>query len=102
LLMAGRRIGKIVGFEHEWRLSPPGHITGRAAVERAFVPLTAELLRPGWAVTWRASIGAACSCDTYLVTTEGPQLITPVSKQWPQKWIKIQGDTLIRPDVLSR
>jgi Xaa-Pro aminopeptidase len=102
LLAGGRRICKITEFEHDWRLYPPGHVTGRAAVEKPFVPQTTDQLRAGWAVTWQARIGAACSCDTYLISAEGPKLVTVMSAAWPQKRIKIQGDTIARPDVLQR
>jgi Xaa-Pro dipeptidase len=102
VLNAGRRIYRVAGFEHEWRLSPPGHITGRSAVERALTPDTTEVLRAGWALTWRASVGAAFSCDTYLVTTEGPKAVTAMGSQWPQKRIRIQGGHLVRPEILQR
>jgi Xaa-Pro aminopeptidase len=102
LLTAGRRIYKITGFEHDWRLCLPGHVTGHAAVERAWLAQTADLLRPGWAVTWQASAGAACSSDTYLVSAEGPKFMTATAQNWPQKRIRIQGGSLSRPDILQR
>jgi Xaa-Pro aminopeptidase len=101
ILLAGRRIYLISGFEHEWLLSPQGHVTGRAAVELPFTPRTEDLFQPGWAVTWLASAGAACSCDTFLVTDQGPKLLTP-TEVWPLKRIKIQGAECVRPDVLQR
>jgi Xaa-Pro aminopeptidase len=101
ILLAGRRIYLISGYEHEWTLSPQGHVTGRAAVELSFTPQTEELFQPGWAITWCASAGAACSCDTFLVTDKGPKLLTP-SEVWPLKRIRIQGAECVRPDVLQR
>jgi Xaa-Pro aminopeptidase len=102
LLAAGRRIGKISGFEHDWRLAPSGHLTGHAAMERAFLPHGDDVLKLGWLVTWQTRIGAACSADTYLVTEKGPRAITGLSQQWPQKRIKLKGDNVIRPDLLQR
>jgi Xaa-Pro aminopeptidase len=101
VLLAGRRIYLISGYEHEWLLSSQGHVTGRCPVEVGFTPQTTELLQPGWAVTWRASAGAACSCDTFLVTDQGPKLLTP-AEAWPLKRIRIQGAECVRPDVLQR
>jgi Xaa-Pro aminopeptidase len=101
VLLAGRRIYMLSGFEHEWLLSAQGHVTGRAAVEMPFTPQTTDLLEPGWAVTWNASAGAASSCDTYLVTDKGPTPITP-TEVWPLKKIRIQGAECIRPDILVR
>jgi Xaa-Pro aminopeptidase len=101
VLMAGRRIYLLSGFEHEWLLAPQGHITGRAAVELLLTPQTTELLEPGWALTWNATAGPAVSCDTYLVTEQGPKPVTP-PEVWPLKRIRIQGAECIRPDVLVR
>jgi Xaa-Pro dipeptidase len=101
VLLAGRRIYLLSNFEHEWLLSPQGHVTGRLPVEMAFTPQTADLLEAGWVVTWNASAGAACSCDTFLVTDKGPKPITP-TEIWPLKRIRIQGAECIRPDVLMR
>jgi Xaa-Pro aminopeptidase len=101
VLLAGRRIYQISGFEHEWLLAPQGWLTGRAAVEALFTPQAGELLEAGQAVTWVASAGGASSSDTYLVTDKGPRLVTP-TELWPLKRIRIQGAECIRPDVLVR
>jgi Xaa-Pro aminopeptidase len=101
ILLAGRRIYLISGFEHEWLLSPQGHVTGRAPVELALTPQTEELFQPGWAVTWDVRAGAAVGSDTYLVSEEGPKCVTP-TEVWPLKRIRIQGAEFVRPDVLVR
>jgi hypothetical protein len=101
VLLAGRRIYMLSQFEHEWVLSPQGHVTGRLPVEMMFTAQTADLLEAGWPVTWIATAGAACSCDTYLVTDKGPKPITP-TEIWPLKRIRIQGAECIRPDILVR
>ncbi len=101
ILLAGRRIYLISGYEHEWMLAPQGHLTGRAAVEMALTPQTEELFHPTWAVTWEASAGAASSCDTFLITDGGPKIVTP-TEIWPLKRIRIQGAEFVRPDVLQR
>jgi Xaa-Pro dipeptidase len=101
ILLTGRRIYLISGYEHEWQLAPQGHLTGRAAVEMSLTPLTKDLFQTGWSVTWNASAGAANSCDTFLITDEGPRLVTP-TEYWPLKRILIQGAEFMRPDVLQR
>lgn len=101
ILLTGRRIYLISGYEHEWQLAPQGHITGRSPVEMALTPQTEELFQAGWAVTWNASAGAANSCDTFLITEEGARLVTP-TEYWPLKRIRIQGAEFVRPDVLQR
>jgi Xaa-Pro aminopeptidase len=101
ILATGRRVYQLTGYEHEWRLCPQGHVTGRAPIELAIAPQTEELFRQGWAVTWRASVGAAVSCDTFLITDQGPESITP-AESWPQKRIRVQGGEFLRPFILQR
>jgi Xaa-Pro aminopeptidase len=101
ILAATRRVYQITGAEHDWLLCPQGHVTGRAPVELPLSPETAALLQAGWAVTWNASVGAALSCDTFLVTEEGPRTLT-VAEGWPLKRIRVQGSEFVRPDVLQR
>ena len=52
-------------------------------------------------MTWNASAGAASSCDTFLITEQGPKIMTP-PEAWPLKRIRIQGAEFVRPDVLQR
>lgn len=101
ILLAGRRIYLISGCEHEWQQSPQGYIAGHLPVEMSLMPQTEELFQAGWSVTWIASAGSALSCDTFLVTDEGAQLLTP-TEVWPLKRIRIQGAEFVRPDVLQR
>jgi hypothetical protein len=101
ILTTGRRVYLVSGAEHEWLLSPQGAITGRAPVELALTPQTEDLLQAGWSVTWRASAGAALSCDTFLLTEDGPRTVT-ATENWPLKRIRIQGAEFVRPDLLVR
>jgi hypothetical protein len=101
ILTTGRRVYTVCGAEHEWTLSPQGHITGRAPVELAITPATEDLLQAGWAVTWRASAGTALSCDTFLLSEDGPRTVTS-PESWPLKRIRIQGAEFVRPDLLIR
>jgi hypothetical protein len=101
ILLAGRRIYLLSGFEHEWMLAPQGFVTGRAVVELPLLPQTEELFQPGWAVTWTPSAGAARGGDTYLITEQGPRLITP-TEVWPLKRIRVQGAEFVHPDILQR
>jgi hypothetical protein len=101
ILLAGRRVYLISGFEHEWLLAPQGHVTGRNSVELAINPGTNDLFQAGWAVTWQASAGAALSCDTFILADDGPVLVTP-TEAWPLKRIRVQGAEFVRPDMLQR
>jgi len=101
ILTAGQRIYGVAGYEHEWRLAPQGWVTARAFAELPLSPLTEELFHTNWAVTWHVTAGGACSCDTFLITDQGPRLLTPV-EAWPVKKVRIQGAEFIRPDILQR
>ena len=101
ILATGRRVYQVTGAEHEWQLAPQGCVTGRTAVETSFTPNLEELLQANWAVSWFPSVGSALSCDTFLVTEEGPKAITAI-ENWPLKRIRIQGADFVRPDLLVR
>jgi Xaa-Pro dipeptidase len=101
ILVTGRRVYQVSGAEHEWLLSPQGFITGRSPVELPLTPQTEDLLQAGWAVTWRASAGGALSCDSFLLTEDGPRTIT-ATENWPLKRIRITGAEFVRPDILVR
>jgi hypothetical protein len=101
ILQGGQRVCKINQYEHAWRNAPAGHITGRSAVELLLTPQTQGNLQAGWAITWRSIIGAASSCDTFLVSPQGPVIITSPGN-WPKKRIRISGNHFDRPDILQR
>ena len=101
ILTSGQRIYQLVNAEHEFYLAPQGHIIGRAPVETNLTLQNEELLQANWAVCWHPSVGAAMSCDTFLITDEGARVIT-AAENWPMKRIRVQGDDYVRPDVLVR
>jgi hypothetical protein len=101
ILTSGQRIYQHVGADAEFYLCPQGHIIGRAPVELNLTPQVEELLESNWAICWHASVGAAVSCDTFLITDEGARAVTTTDR-WPLKRIKIQGAEFVRPDVLVR
>ena len=101
ILLTGQRIFQLTGVEHEFFLAPQGHLTGHAAVERNMTLQNEELLQARWAITWCVAVGAAVSCDTFLISEEGPRAITG-AENWPLKRIRIQGAEFVRPDALIR
>ncbi|HZU37896.1 MAG TPA: M24 family metallopeptidase [Gemmataceae bacterium] len=101
ILGLGRRVYLITGFEHEWLGCPQGYITGRRQVETLLMPQTDQLFQAGWAVTWRATAGAATSCDTFLITDKGPEWLT-IPETWPLQRIRVQGADFLRPFIHER
>jgi Xaa-Pro aminopeptidase len=100
ILNTARNAYLVSGFEHEWRLGPQGFVTGRLPVEMSLMPRSSELLQVGWAITWQVSVGAALTCDTYLITPQGPELITP-AEGWPLKRIRLHGADIFQPGPLE-
>jgi hypothetical protein len=101
ILLTGQRIFQLTGVEHEFYLAPQGHVTGHAPVELAMSLHEEQLLQARWAITWCVAVGSAVSCDTFLITEDGPFPIT-AAENWPLKRIRIQGAEFVRPDVLVR
>jgi Xaa-Pro dipeptidase len=101
ILASGQRIFQHVGAEAEFYACPQGHVIGRIPVEMTLTPQVEELLQTNWAICWHVSVGAALSCDTFVITEEGPRAMTS-GERWPLKRIKIQGAEFVRPDVLVR
>jgi hypothetical protein len=62
---------------------------------------TEELLQGKSAITWCVGVGASISCDTFLISEDGPRPLT-AAENWPLKRIRIQGAEFVRPDVLVR
>jgi hypothetical protein len=101
ILLTGQRIYQLTGVEHEFYLAPQGHLTGHAPVELAMSLQDEQLLKARSAITWCVAVGACVSCDTYLISEEGPRTLT-AAENWPLKRIRIQGAEFVRPDVLVR
>lgn len=101
ILGSGLRIYQLIGADAEWYLASQGYVTGRQPVEWTFLPAHEDLLQPNWAVTWNVTVGAAVSCDTFLISDDGPRAIT-TAESWPLKRIRIQGAEFVRPDILVR
>jgi hypothetical protein len=97
----GKRVYLLTNYEHEWRSCPQGHLTGRQPVELTLTPQTEELFQANWPLTWRARVGPASSCDTFVITEQGPRPVTP-PELWPLKRIRVQGAEFFRPDLLLR
>ncbi|HZZ80612.1 MAG TPA: hypothetical protein VFE62_19065 [Gemmataceae bacterium] len=101
ILLTGQRIFQLTGVEHEFYLAPQGHLTGHAPVELNMSIQDEGLLQARSVIVWCVAVGAAVSCDTFLISEDGPRTITS-AENWPLKRIRIQGSEFVRPDVLVR
>jgi Xaa-Pro aminopeptidase len=97
-LDAGQSVAHLGGHDEDWRVGPPGFVTGWVPVERLLSPDVT--LATGEAIVWQAGIEAAQCGDTFLVAAP-PHCVTP-AESWPVKRVHVQGMTIDVPDVLVR
>jgi hypothetical protein len=63
------------------------------------VPASQLRFRPGMALAWSPSLGAARCGDTVLLHENGFEILTP-TQQWPSVIISVKGYEVERPGVL--
>ena len=89
------------GMPDEWRNHHQGGTTGYNTRDVIATPDSPELLVTGQAVAWNPSVPGAKSEDTFLVTDEGPELLTP-TPDWPMVEAGPAAGRLLRPAILER
>lgn len=65
------------GFPDEWRLHHQGGMAGYAAREIIATPETIQTIQPGQAFAWNPSITGAKAEETFVLTENGPEVISP-------------------------
>ncbi len=65
------------GFPDEWRLHHQGGIAGYAAREVIATPKTRQAIEVGQAFAWNPSITGAKAEETFVLTEDGPEMISP-------------------------
>lgn len=65
-----------VGFPDEWRLHHQGGMTGYAAREIIATPETKGEIQSGQAFAWNPSITGAKAEETFILTDNGPEVVT--------------------------
>jgi Xaa-Pro dipeptidase len=72
-----------VGFPDEWKLHHQGGMTGYASREIIATPHTQQEIRVGQAFAWNPSITGAKAEETFILTDDGPEVITLVEEGGP-------------------
>jgi Xaa-Pro dipeptidase len=65
------------GFPDEWRLHHQGGMAGYAAREVIATPKTRQAIEVGQAFAWNPSITGAKAEETFVLTEDGPEVISP-------------------------
>ncbi len=89
------------GYGGEWRLHHQGGLTGYAGRELFASGRAVHTIRPGQAVAWNPTVGAAKSEDTVLVAPDGPETLTR-TPSWPQTPVAMGPRPVERPALLRR
>jgi Xaa-Pro aminopeptidase len=64
------------GFPGEWRLHHQGGTTGYGSRELIATPSTLDRIEVGQAFAWNPSITGAKSEETFVLTADGPEVVT--------------------------
>jgi antitoxin VapB len=72
-----------VGFPEEWKLHHQGGMTGYASREVIATPRTQQEIRPDQAFAWNPSITGAKAEETFVLTEDGPEVITLLEEGGP-------------------
>jgi Xaa-Pro dipeptidase len=71
------------GFPDEWKLHHQGGMTGYASREVIATPHTEQQIRVGQAFAWNPSITGAKAEETFILTEDGPEVITLLEEGGP-------------------
>lgn len=91
---------KRIGLPEEWKLHHQGGSMGYYARDIRVTPKNTELIQKNQAFCWNPTISGTKSEDGFIVTPDGPVMITrPVL--FPNISLEAEGHEFIRPAILS-
>ncbi|WP_026370859.1 M24 family metallopeptidase [Kallotenue papyrolyticum] len=88
-----------VGFADEWRNHHQGGPCSYASRDEIVTPASQGRVQAPQAFAWNPSVPGAKSEDTFLVSEQGYEVLT-ASPDWPMLTIEIEGQRVLRPDLL--
>lgn len=89
------------GFADQWKFHHQGGSTGYAGRETIATPDSRVTARNNQAFAWNPSITGVKSEDTILCTSNGIEVLTQSSADWPMiESCGLEGKMLARPDML--
>jgi Xaa-Pro aminopeptidase len=101
VLKKGMQAYEEVGFPDEWKLHHQGGAIGYQPREYTATLNTHQIIEINQAFAWNPTITGTKSEDTILVTEDNPEILTqPI--EWPMITVSIEGQKILRPDILVR
>jgi len=97
----GIKIYEDEGYPEEWKKHHQGGPTGYLTRYFRATKNTYELIDENQAFAWNPSITGTKSEDT-IITKENGQLIITEDKNWPMIKVEIEGEEILRPDILIK
>jgi Xaa-Pro aminopeptidase len=98
---ATRKAYEQEGFPDGWKSHHQGGPTGYRTREGRATPGNQTPIVAKMAFAWNPSLVAAKSEDTILVSESGFEIITATG-DWPSVPVDLDGQTILRPDILTR
>jgi Xaa-Pro aminopeptidase len=99
-LMAAIEAYKKIGLSEEWKLHHQGGSMGYYGRDIRVTPINTELIRKNQAFCWNPTISGTKSEDGFIVTPDGPVMITnPVL--FPNIRLEMEDYEFVRPAILS-
>jgi Xaa-Pro dipeptidase len=97
----GIKVYEDEGYPEEWKKHHQGGPTGYLTRYFRATKYTYELITENQAFAWNPSITGTKSEDT-IITKENGQLIITEDKNWPMIKVEIEGEEILRPDILIK
>jgi len=99
--LAGLEVYKNLGLPEEWKLHHQGGAMGYYARDIRVTPDSTDLVCRNQAFCWNPTISGTKSEDGFIVTPEGPVMITkPVL--FPALKLEVDGQEFVKPAILIR
>lgn len=95
------RIYEKFGVPDEWRAAEQADLIGYRPSERKLIPTSADKFATGQLVHWHPSVRSSRVGDTFLITEDGIENLTPV-ENWPVVSVSVKGTKVDRPGILIR
>lgn len=101
ILQVGIQAYQQAGYGKEWEQHEQGGIIGYRLREAVAFPGSPVPLRENQAVVWRVRLPRTCVEETFLVTSEGLEVLTAAA-DWPSRSVTVAGRSYQVADILER